>query len=1353
MATRGSRVTMSVTRRLLAGLALLALASMLLGGSAPALAEGGRVAVWRLVGSQTYSDPLFWEFESNRCTVTTTDQSMTCHYSLDYSDGYHQEYVRHIEWEPPPEVIRVGSENLITLDVTLAIDGILYTDREGTVLSTDSVLPSVSCGASVAWGTFRSTAPVPEEYQGSPELLYDYQVADLGYYRWAGWSRESSWVLTPNGEVDPWGSSIHQLSPDGLADARESYILSRQQRGDGRDLEDQDLLVQVAEGAIGPGDLNEGNDRFGLMIGIGSTNHTGLMRVYFYELDPDGSAAEAAPTELVVDIDAPDQAGETAGIPVPAVIVAGVAAAGVAGAAIALKGKRPRSKEKGRQDNKKPHSRYRMVLYKDFGDTLRVGEPVRGVGARIEELREDGSVVDRPGLSALISITGCDAIAATPRGMQGSYQMADIQANDLGEAQPGEGVVSFAFIGSAGGFRNNVRFKISAEYELVFAPDPLTFIAGEHQTLQMPFGIKGLDPQSGLEPRFALKLDINGERRFKDLRVVRDDEYPGLWNVELTEAGVSNDMPAGYMGSHSCEVTATIPGTQGDRLVRGSFEFFHFFEGLLLACQPLKAYCILKDAPSSPEPPDGEEQAEVPDEGDQASEKKRTKQVLTPAHTKLRLTLFTWDKESGKLENPVPDIKSKDGVKIMFTDVPGSEILKDKDGNDVAKPCAALDFKYFVTDILEASNTVCYDILPINGVMLPPNRSQADIEASVIWGDRTFTAKERVNVISQPRRQDLDKRYAAYEAEDREKFEKLLRIQRKILIEHTYADLMPVFYRIEAMMQGYDIEYGYFEPDYRRVGSLFARYASGALGSIEANQLAFYGTDMVYADAFKMTVQDANRSLVLTALRVACACKTAGKSEAFFMALSAIGSGTEASLDYIDKGGDSLLEAYRVGVGEASRHALMDYLAGKAVEKTIKVAAPAAKRLAKKAVDAKNVFAAKLRGSFSTGVCGGAMKFAAKDVGGQIDDAARAAQELIDKNRGLVLSDGELLKRDIAYTLGRIEGQIKYNDAMKALRNWDRLTRFQQRAIVLGVQGDKHAMRAMMEAADPLSNLVRANHSRIMMDMEGKALHMARVSLCDELGIPFKDIRVKTTSGNLAADIQAGTKVSMDMDATFQVRIDNSWVDVRQATGQRHFDRAFHKIAKGYEAADDAVAASLSKANDLSIVDAAGTESYGTYEDAMRVIQAARAGEAFDDPLRVAQTAEYKCDEWLELAKNARADAARELARGNLGLAEKLASQAESFIEEGCRSFSKQAQRLVNNKLLALQAKGVKVDMGNFLVEAEVIAKSGIGKAGGTGLTAAEVEVVLDQGLGTSLGKVFHKLGEWTIKLDGFLRK
>lgn len=104
-------------------------------------------------------------------------------------------------------------------------------------------------------------------------------------------------------------------------------------------------------------------------------------------------------------------------------------------------------------------------------------------------------------------------------------------------------------------------------------------------------------------------------------------------------------------------------------------------------------------------------------------------------------------------------------------------------------------------------------------------------------------------------------------------------------------------------------------------------------------------------------------------------------------------------------------------------------------------------------------------------------------------------------------------------------------------------------------------------------------------------------------------------------------------------------------------------------------------------------------------------------------------------------------------MAQKLAAAAESFTEEGCRSFGKQFERIIRTKLAVLKEHGVNVDMDDFIQAAEVIKQSGIEKSGGLGCTSPEVEVVLENGLNTSLGKVFHQINYWTVKLNDLVEK
>ncbi|RVU97872.1 hypothetical protein EII22_04535 [Coriobacteriales bacterium OH1046] len=1354
-AKRSSPITEHIFKRIVRPLLVttFALASLLPCLPTSVLAESGGAPTWTYVGKRATlyeiprNQPLYREVQATRSYGDTE-------LLVDYQ-GYETDIISEEEdllaftceyrWSSPPSSIAVGHEEELLLHGTLELSHSSHMLSPFHHYSESCVAKGTMLAELFLFGYERA---LPVTTDDRYALIYDlaYSPSEV--------AEEGRTDFPPAYSIG-WGYSMGVCSVSASNTFSEApFSIS--------DPALYDRTAAIAQGldAVDPwtplSAIPPENRGYFLVIVL-SMESAGFQMEYFYSYEPSDatSSGTVPPTHVVVDTDAPQDPGESLGPVIPAAIVAGtVAVAGGAAAAI-VRGRRKRAPKGGDEDTgddvQRSPSSYRMVLFKEFGDTILVGGEPRLVGARIEEVGPDGRPIDRPDLTGRIQIALSENLTNDGAKMCGRYMATHVGADGRDEEGGGEAIICFSFTGPGGSLRNNVHFKVRNGCGLVFAQEALTFIAGAGQRLQMPFGIEGVDLSSGIEPRFELSISTSNASDFTDLRVTRDAEHPDiLWNVEMRECGKPDTLPAGYMESYSCQVTAAIPGARGDRIIRGSYEFYRFHEGIRFSCQHLKAYYVRKGAPESPQLASG-----TGDGTAQGDSPEPAVVELTPARTKATVTFYSWDAENGKLINPIPDVKE---IRLSFADVPGSERFWGKDGNRLDRPCEALDFRYFISDIEGVDNTLHYDILPVNGVMQPPNRSQADVTVSLTWEGKPYQATERVNVISQPYRTDLDGRRAEYREQDRHREERLTYIKRKILDDPVYGDMMPVCYLIDAMLDGYAPEFGYFEPDWLRVRSLFIRYTTGEIGSIEANDLAFYGRALEYSDAFKMTVQGFTKSIPLAVLRIGCAIKTGGASEAFFLPLAAIAKGTESSLDYVDKGGDSLLEAYRVGASSASKAALADYLTGKAIEGVFALAAAAARAAAKgalvlagKAKVAKDALTMRLKGLSSTGKGAGALKSAATNVGKQLDDAAIAARKAIDANRDLVLGSAELTKRDIAYTLGRINGRLKYLDELKALKRWDKLSRFEQQKIVLAVQSDKHAMRALMEADDPLAHLVRANHSKVMAAMEGKALHMARVSLSDELKVPLSKIRVKTTSGNLAADIRAGKGLSMDMDASFEVEIDGTWVYVKESLGQRHFDKAFFKISRGYDAVDDIAAAMHSKAHDLSIVDAAGKQSYGTYEDALRIIKAERAGEVFDDVQRVVKTVDYKNEEWLELARTARADAKAALVQGRAREAQWLSEAAESFVEEGCRSFTKQTNRAVVNKLIALEKSGVKVDAGNFLAKAKVIEQSGIGKNRGAGLTTAEVEITLENGFNATLEDVFGELGPMIKKLNRLL--
>lgn len=154
-----------------------------------------------------------------------------------------------------------------------------------------------------------------------------------------------------------------------------------------------------------------------------------------------------------VDTKASETKGET-GIPVPVAIVVSILTAGAAIAAAGSNG--------GKEENdEKRSSKYRMYIRKDFGDKIRYNTPPVLIYARMGEIKENGTEVDRPDLTKNIEIfTQDNHMKVEDCKMAGNYMGALICAESTGEEKPEEGVISFRFIGEGGSFQNNVTFNL-----------------------------------------------------------------------------------------------------------------------------------------------------------------------------------------------------------------------------------------------------------------------------------------------------------------------------------------------------------------------------------------------------------------------------------------------------------------------------------------------------------------------------------------------------------------------------------------------------------------------------------------------------------------------------------------------------------------------------------------------------------------------------------------------------------------------------------------------------------------------------------------------------------------------------
>ena len=141
--------------------------------------------------------------------------------------------------------------------------------------------------------------------------------------------------------------------------------------------------------------------------------------------------------EYNYETDASDDPGEDKGLGIPPAVFwigGGTVGGAVLVNQIRKRGggkKKGKNKDKGDDDPKpKKPSSYKMILYKEFGNTLRLGDPPVIVGARIEETTADGYKVDRPDLTQTIRISEGENIHVLATGNNGKYRCAKIQVPD-----------------------------------------------------------------------------------------------------------------------------------------------------------------------------------------------------------------------------------------------------------------------------------------------------------------------------------------------------------------------------------------------------------------------------------------------------------------------------------------------------------------------------------------------------------------------------------------------------------------------------------------------------------------------------------------------------------------------------------------------------------------------------------------------------------------------------------------------------------------------------------------------------------------------------------------------------------
>ncbi|MCR4847848.1 MAG: hypothetical protein K5920_03225 [Bacteroidales bacterium] len=990
-------------------------------------------------------------------------------------------------------------------------------------------------------------------------------------------------------------------------------------------------------------------------------------------------------------------------IPWTFIVVGGVVAGG---AAIAIKKggknktnkKKETKKQKPQEEEEPPHSTYRMILYKNFGDTLVANDPPQTISARIEEITYEGRKIERDDLTAKIQITAeMDCKVSNVR-MEGKYKSADVVATKEPEGEEiGEARVRMVFIGPGGALINHVVFKVKGAPKIV-VDEAITFEAESGATQHVDFGINNFE---GTVLGVEVTIDGGGNEFFTSKIEQPDPKIPLWFRINLTERGKPQEDPsaqekkhvAGDAGRFTCNIKVNLQGREEP--IRGSFAIYRFYLGVNLDINALKGYLVTYDSTYKEET--------------LATEPKGRKKW---GESYVAFKLYAREKDTNEIKVLLPDSEPI----FTFEDVwEGSVRFADKNGTIVESLCRLMNFKYEFKDVSN-DGTVVGILRSSGGGLLPPNRGKAKVTIRVTYNGVTYDDFDTVTICSQPYRNINDNReYSRVLHEDEEKMRQLIDMRQKILFDRRFAELTPFYYKLNMMIEAYSDAYGFYEPDYQKMMRVFKRYCSGEIGTYFVND-SVWKPDWTEADenfnAFVATFAKMERNLWLLPARIALAYFTAGASELVLAPYS----GLVRMHEYANSGKGDTFSGFVIASAEVVFWEGVFHVAGKAVKWTGgKIADYAVKKgydkQLKSAYDKikKSVEEYMKSKSTSNGLKN-TKNYSTKQLADKVKDAG---EKTVKSKSAATAKANDAIRKTIEQGDDVVRfGSPEFNeecarwakqDAEKILENFKKVmndptaTPEQMRRATLALQGNKAAQNLLRESS---SDLLRANFNHNIQKIYKEVDPLTIKKLAKRLGIPEKDIQVWSgASSNAGGDLYLGKKIGADRDVTFQMRgKDGKWVDIDECIQEEAYAEAFNEYHYGFMPEDMQEAVKTLRKFDQAVVNGEkGLESFG--QDLKNIINPDFQTSKLIDPERVAKTVKYKCEFWMNQGRSCRDQAEQLFKAGMVDEAKHVMGYGEELVKEGVRMNVKEFKRILAPRIQALKVRGVSSQKYELLYE------------------------------------------------------
>lgn len=1023
------------------------------------------------------------------------------------------------------------------------------------------------------------------------------------------------------------------------------------------------------------------------------------------------------------DIEIFTEAGDEEGIEVSEVIPAVVIGGGVIGIgrAISKKNKKKnnannKKKEKAEKKEEKKEdeqqSTYRMVLYKDFGSILMMGDQAKKVCARIEEVTPEGVVKKRGDLTAAIEITGVENIKVESTGLDGKYKYAMVKVQPtVSGSIPEKAVVRFFYKGAGGSFANNVSFNVFAPL-IEFNADGLCFIAGEKQTFEIPFDV--LVPEGVEMPldNFSFSVETPDSSDFEAAIITTED---GL-AVRVADTYGGNNI-AGYTDDNV--ITVKAEDSAGNLIAKGAFPAVRFHEGLRLNLGDIKCYLI--DAGNNPE--------------EKYTDDRNVKKGY--AITRVDVCLYAFDRENNCMSNPV---LQESEIKFIFEDVKGSCNIYDQDDNKATNFCQILDFQYKLLGVAFNNNTAVGMITPGKGLLMPPTRFKAKVTCEVTWQGKTYTDSKTVLCASQKRRTDSiseDMTTSEYikaclkitDPDYDEKKTKKLEIMKLNLMREDYKlnQMVPFIKKIQVMLMGYDSTYGYYEPDFKRVSEAYIKWLNGEFTPSEVNKRVFdTGDENYWSDFGNYMFYNATESGWGTAVRIGCGILTGGASEWAYLPMEVYNKMEDAYVYKNMSARDTIWIGAVVVIEDMATSKGMETVGQKVVpfvsdllnksqiwrycakevkdyfskyNKRITVGADiteGAKKLLNRSKTYRDV-AEELQNLYKRYNCNiefgaGGISLTEREASMTLDQISTAAErkaksEIVDFRKNYDLNDTERTLSE-AYSRSRQDGLVKIKNFRDALSEGGEEAG--KAALEIGKQ--KTALR---QAETILTKTEKGQLYRYRKDYIDAGTDAIQEGLMRERGIPKDKLSIEFVSSKSEAELLGGAKVNSDFDINvYYTTNDGKKVLLDSRLYKDYFTEAYCRKA-GIEAASRVERECVLKSHDITLMDKNHADYLG--EEVNKITNKNLQGMKFEKPDAMFSGYRNKMVDPHHDAMKALKEADALEKAGYKDMADDLRQLASRCEGEGHRTIGKAYDVVIDGRLREAIAQG------NAPVQAEIM--------------------------------------------------